>query len=43
MAWIFIATTVAATVYGQLVLKWQVDRAGAFPQGTGGDRVSVPC
>jgi multidrug transporter EmrE-like cation transporter len=39
MGWIFIATTVVGTVYGQLVLKWQVDRAGAFPQETG-DRIS---
>ncbi len=35
MAWIFIAITVTGTVYGQLVLKWQVDRAGAFPDATG--------
>jgi multidrug transporter EmrE-like cation transporter len=39
MGWIVIATTVVLTVYGQLILKWQVDRAGEFPQGTG-DRVS---
>lgn len=34
MGWIFVAITVVGTVYGQLVLKWQVDRAGALPSGT---------
>ena len=38
MAWLFIAVTVLGTVYGQLVLKWQVDRAGALPD-TGAERV----
>lgn len=33
--WMFIAITVVGTVYGQLVLKWQVSRAGALPAGTG--------
>lgn len=35
MSWIFIAITVVGTVYGQIVLKWQVSRAGALPPGTG--------
>ena len=35
MGWLFIAITVLGTVYGQLVLKWQVSRAGALPSGTG--------
>lgn len=38
MAWIFIAITVVGTVYGQLILKWQVNRAGALPSGTS-DRI----
>jgi len=32
--WTFIAITVLGTVYGQLVLKWQVSKAGALPDGT---------
>ena len=35
MTWIFIAISLIGTVYGQLVLKWQVSRAGALPAGTG--------
>jgi uncharacterized membrane protein len=27
----YIATTVALTVYGQIIIKWQVNKAGAFP------------
>ena len=30
-----IAATVAMTVYGQLVFKWRVDLAGAFPSENG--------
>ena len=30
-----VAATVILTVYGQLVFKWRVDDAGAFPRGTG--------
>ena len=33
-----VAATVALTVYGQLVFKWRVDDAGAFPDG-GGERL----
>lgn len=29
----FIALTIALTVYGQLVFKWQVDLAGQVPSG----------
>ena len=31
MAWIAVAFTIVATVYGQLVLKWQVEQAGPLP------------
>ena len=31
--------TIVLTAYGQLVVKWQVGRAGPFPTGTG-DRLS---
>ena len=34
MGYVYIAATVALTVYGQLVFKWQVDEAGALPDGT---------
>ena len=27
----FVAATVLLTVYGQLIVKWQVDKAGPFP------------
>lgn len=33
-AYAFVAITVACTVYGQLVIKWQANKAGAFPDGT---------
>jgi multidrug transporter EmrE-like cation transporter len=29
-----IMTTISFTVYGQLMVKWRVSRAGAFPAGT---------
>lgn len=29
--WLYVATTIALTVYGQLVVKWQVLRRGALP------------
>lgn len=29
----YIAMTIALTVYGQIVLKWQVSKAGAMPPG----------
>jgi multidrug transporter EmrE-like cation transporter len=31
-----IATTILLTVYGQLIVKWQVGEAGDFPASTGG-------
>jgi hypothetical protein len=31
MAWIYVATTIILTVYGQPVVKWQVLRHGALP------------
>ena len=31
MAWIYVATTIALTVYTQLIVKWQVLRRGALP------------
>jgi drug/metabolite transporter (DMT)-like permease len=33
------AATILLTVYGQLIVKWQVERAGRFPSATA-DRVS---
>jgi multidrug transporter EmrE-like cation transporter len=29
---LYVATTIALTTYGQLIVKWQVDKAGAFPE-----------
>jgi len=34
MSYLFVMTTVLLTVYGQIVLKWQVGQAGEFPAGT---------
>src|ERR1700682_1308406 len=31
MSYVYIVLTIALTVYGQLVIKWQVINAGAFP------------
>jgi multidrug transporter EmrE-like cation transporter len=31
ISYLFVAATIALTVYGQLVLKWQVSLAGAVP------------
>ncbi|MFN3428763.1 MAG: hypothetical protein ACK46X_02290 [Candidatus Sericytochromatia bacterium] len=31
MSFLYIALTIAFTVYGQLIIKWQVSRAGAMP------------
>src|ERR1700730_18822993 len=31
MAWLCVAATILLTVYGQLVVKWQVQRLGALP------------
>lgn len=33
--YLYIALTILFTVYGQLVLKWQVSQAGPFPVATG--------
>lgn len=33
--YLYIALTVLLTVYGQLILKWQVSQAGILPVGTG--------
>ena len=33
-AYVFVAITVAVAVYGQLVVKWQTDELGAFPDGS---------
>lgn len=30
-AWFYVAGTVVLTVYGQLIVKWQVDQQGGFP------------
>jgi len=35
LGYLFIAATVLLTVYGQLVLKWQVSQAGPFPETAG--------
>lgn len=34
MGFLFIALTVAFTVYGQMIIKWQVNLAGEFPPET---------
>lgn len=33
---VYIFMTIALTVYGQLVVKWQVSKVGALPAGVGG-------
>lgn len=35
IGYIYIVLTILLTVYGQLILKWQVGQAGALPGGTG--------
>jgi multidrug transporter EmrE-like cation transporter len=35
MSWVYVATTIILTVYGQLIVKWQVGRAGSLPEATG--------
>jgi multidrug transporter EmrE-like cation transporter len=32
MRWIYVTATILLTVYGQLIVKWQVGEAGAFPE-----------
>ncbi len=34
MSYLYIFLTIVLTVYGQVVIKWQVLNAGAFPDGT---------
>lgn len=36
--YLFVAVTVLLSVYGQLIIKWQTGKAGAFPTETG-DRI----
>ena len=33
MAYIYILLTILLTVYGQLIIKWQINYAGTFPEG----------
>lgn len=33
MSYVYVALTILLTVYGQLVIKWQVLQAGVFPGG----------
>ncbi len=35
MHYVYILITIVLTVYGQLVVKWQVSLAGAFPAANG--------
>lgn len=35
MSYVYIALTIVFTVYGQLILKWQVSKAGALPGAIG--------
>lgn len=32
-SWLYVAGTIVLTVYGQLVVKWQVGKAGQLPGG----------
>jgi multidrug transporter EmrE-like cation transporter len=34
-AWLCVAATISLTVYGQIVIKWQVNRRGHFPSHAG--------
>jgi drug/metabolite transporter (DMT)-like permease len=36
MGYLYVATTIGLTVYGQLIAKWQVGKAGDFPETTSG-------
>ncbi len=36
MGYVYVAVTLGLTVYGQLIVKWRVDRAGHFPADLGG-------
>jgi multidrug transporter EmrE-like cation transporter len=33
MGYVYVLATVVLTVYGQLIFKWRIDEAGAFPTG----------
>ncbi len=33
MSFVYIVLTILLTVYGQIVVKWQVNLAGTFPEG----------
>jgi drug/metabolite transporter (DMT)-like permease len=35
VAYLYVFTTIVLTVYGQIIVKWQVTRAGALPRATG--------
>jgi hypothetical protein len=35
MSYVYVLCTVLLTVYGQIVIKWQVLEAGALPEATG--------
>jgi drug/metabolite transporter (DMT)-like permease len=34
IGYLYVATTIALTTYGQLIVKWRVDEAGDFPAST---------
>jgi uncharacterized membrane protein len=34
--YLYVAGTIVGTVYGQLIIKWQVDKAGSLPETTNG-------
>ena len=36
MGYLYICGTILFTVYGQIIIKWQVSNAGAFPGGAEG-------
>jgi multidrug transporter EmrE-like cation transporter len=36
MAWVYVAATIGLTVYGQIVVKWQVSHRGHVPPGLHG-------
>ncbi len=36
MGYVYIVLTILFTVYGQIVIKWQVNLAGSFPTDTSG-------
>jgi multidrug transporter EmrE-like cation transporter len=35
MGYVYIFLTIALTIYGQLIIKWQVSKAGILPAGFG--------